>query len=105
MDRMKQNWKRKKPLIFLLIAVGIALLFAVVMFLWNAILPDVLGVSVINYWQAAGITILSKILFGGFKGGGPQGDRIKHKLKAKFMNMTEEEKANFKAEWKNRRGH
>jgi len=41
-----------------------------VMLLWNAILPTVLGVSVLNIWQAIGILALSRLLFGGF-GGGP----------------------------------
>jgi len=41
-----------------------------VMLLWNAILPAVLGVSVLNIWQAIGILALSRLLFGGF-GGGP----------------------------------
>lgn len=38
-----------------------------VMFLWNLILPDVIpGVAELNYWQALGILVLSKMLFGGF---------------------------------------
>jgi hypothetical protein len=49
---------------FLMIA---ALLSWVVMSLWNCVLVAVLGVSVISFWQAAGILLLSKILFGGFQ--------------------------------------
>ena len=62
----KGNWKGKKPLLFLLVPIGIALMVWVVMYLWNAILPEVVGVTPITYWQAFGILILSKILFGGF---------------------------------------
>ncbi|MGI9531930.1 hypothetical protein, partial [Lutimonas sp.] len=98
----KQNWKRKKPLLFLLIPIGIALLVWVVMLLWNAILPEVIGVNAITYWQALGIFVLSKILFGGFKRGGPRPGKFKRNFRNKLMNMSDEEKAAFKSEWKAR---
>jgi len=52
---------------FGLVAVaGFALLFGlVVMWLWNWLLPDLFGISVIGYWQAFGLVILARILFGG----------------------------------------
>ncbi len=75
--------------------------------LWNAILPEIMNVSTINYWQALGLFVLSRILFGGF--GGRGGDCSNHKasfkkasIKEKFMKMTDEEKAAFKARWKDR---
>jgi hypothetical protein len=37
--------------------------------LWNGVLTDVLAVKAITYWQALGLLVLSKILFGGFPGG------------------------------------
>jgi hypothetical protein len=37
----------------------------IVMFLWNALLPSILGLPVINFWQAFGISVLCGILFGG----------------------------------------
>lgn len=98
----KQHWKRKKPLLFLLIPIGIGLLVWAVMLLWNGILPEVIGVNSITYWQALGIFVLSKILFGGFKRGGPRPGKFNRKFKNKFMNMTDEEKAAFKSEWKDR---
>ena len=41
----------------------IALFGVVVMFLWNALLPGIFGLSIINYWQAAALLILARILF------------------------------------------
>lgn len=71
MDKYFGN-PRRKYWLFLLIPLGIAAFALVmgylVMWLWNAILPDVLGVRSINYWQAIGILALSRILFGGFGG-------------------------------------
>ena len=100
----RENWKKKKPLLFVLIPVGIGLLVWVVMLLWNAILPDVVGVSEITYWQALGILVLSKILFGGFKGDSSKRFKNKKKSKDQFMNMTDEQKATFKSEWESRCG-
>jgi hypothetical protein len=51
----------------------IALFFAlgyVVMALWNWLMPPIFGLHTITYWQAYGLLILSKILFGGLRGGG-----------------------------------
>lgn len=98
------NFKKKKPIFILLILALVFVLPVVVMLLWNATLPDAIGVNVINYWQALGIFILSKILFGGFKPGGRHngGGPGRNKFKEKFMNMDAEQKSKFKEEWKKR---
>ena len=97
----------KKGLMMVTCFIAAFLVFgAIVMALWNAILPAVLGVKAITFVQALGILLLSKILFGGFgnrggwKGGG--GPDWKSKIKEKFGSMTPEEREKFKAEWKNR---
>jgi len=46
-------------------AVIFIVLGLVVMTLWNALLPAILGVKAIGFWQALGILVLSRILFGG----------------------------------------
>lgn len=49
-------------------ATGLALLFGyVVMWLWNWLMPAVFGLGVITFWQAVGIIILARLIFGGFK--------------------------------------
>ena len=77
----------------------------VVMGLWNAILPAVLGIKTITFVQALGILLLSKILFGGFYGGfRGRGGQWKQRMQQKMGNMTPEEREKFKAEWRNRCG-
>ncbi len=49
--------------------------------LWNWLMPALFGLPVINYWQAFGIIILSKILFGGFGRGDHDHDSDKKKKK------------------------
>jgi membrane protein required for beta-lactamase induction len=46
----------------------LTLLSFVVMRLWNWLTPTLFGWHVITFWQALGVLILSKILFGGFRG-------------------------------------
>lgn len=89
---------------FILIVAGLS---ALVMWLWNATLPDLLGINEISYWQALGLLVLCKILFGGFGGGCH--DKKKHggpprRFRKKWRNMDEEEQQKFKEEWKKRCG-
>jgi hypothetical protein len=95
--------------LFPIFFIGAVLVFgAIVMGLWNAILPAVIGVKTITFLQALGILVLSKILFGGFGRGGrwhrgrqePWGN----KWQEKWATMSAEEREKFKADWKNRCG-
>lgn len=103
---MKRFWL-KKGLMFIVFFIAAILVFGgIVMALWNAILPVVIGVKTITFVQALGILLLSKILFGGFgrRGSWQKGryNQWGNNMREKFANMTPEEKEKFKAEWKNR---
>lgn len=50
-----------------LVAVAIALFGLVVMLLWNLLMPAIFGLSVITFWQALGLLILSKIFLGSIR--------------------------------------
>lgn len=51
--------------------VAVAVLGGLVMLLWNAIIPDLFaGARSIDYLRALGLLVLSRILFGGFRGHG-----------------------------------
>lgn len=54
-----------KPFIFIAIVAALA---AVIMLLWNAIIPSVIGWSALSYLQAAGLLVLSRLLFGSWGG-------------------------------------
>ena len=101
-ENYRGRWcgSRKKMLFIPFIAAGIlALVSFVVMQLWNNLLPAILHVSAITFWQALGIFILCKILFGfgkggrGFGGGAPW---MRRGMEEKFRNMTPEERERFK---------
>lgn len=97
---------RKRFLYFPMIACVLALVLGeAVMLLWNAILPNLLHVNTIGYWQAVGLLVMCRILFGNFgRGGGPQrGNRGPGFMKdEKWMQMTQEDRAKFKDEWRER---
>ena len=80
-----------KLLMMLVIA---AVLGAAVMVLWNLVMPGLFaGSRPIDYWHALGLLVLSRILFGGFRGhGGWHGRRRWQKWQA----MTAEEREQFR---------
>lgn len=78
----------------LAIVAGVAFGF-ITMLLWNALMPVIFNLPVINFWQAAGILILSRILFGGFGHGRRHHRHMHHNFRAKWENMTPEERERF----------
>ena len=100
-----------KIIFFAVVAIAFALAVGwIVMWLWNAILPSVANVKPLTYWQAVGLLVLSRILFGGFGGSRKwekQSRRFQNRggrWREKWMNMSEEERQEFKAKWKERCG-
>jgi len=88
------NCKMKCWKIGVLVVLGVAALGWVVMSLWNWLLPTLFGIKEIGYLQAMGVLLLSKILFGGFRGHcGGHGKWHKHRLE----NMSPEEREKFKS--------
>jgi hypothetical protein len=75
------------------LVLAVALLAAltyVVMSLWNALVPVLFHGPALGYWQAAGLLLLSRILFGRWRGGG--GWRHRH-FQERWQRMTPEERA------------
>ena len=95
---------------FIFIPLGIAACLTLagfaVMLLWNNLLPDILFVNTITFWQALGIFLLCKILFGFGRGGGRGCGGgpgwMRHKMEEKFKHMTPEQKEAFKQKMRDR---
>jgi len=77
-------------------------LSAIVMWLWNAVLPGLIPVHPIGYWQAMGLLVLCKILFGFRGSGGGRKFGGGHPIGEKYQGMNEEERQKFKEEWRQR---
>jgi len=105
---MKRFWLKRGIMFFLFFVTAIVVFGAIVMGLWNAILPDVIGVKAITFLQALGILLLSKILFGGFGHRGSWNGRgrnqWKKRMQEKLATMSPEDKEKFKQEWRRRCG-
>jgi hypothetical protein len=67
----------------------------VVKSLWNWLLPSLFGWHPITFWQALGLLVLCRILFGGFHGRGP-GGRSRRMMAERWEKMTPEEREKFR---------
>jgi hypothetical protein len=96
---MKNHCCKYRFLIPVFILAFMALFSFAVYELWNGVLVNVLGVKIITFWQALGILVLARILFGGFpfKRGGPPfgGHWRQHKMMEHWQSMTPEQREKF----------
>lgn len=78
-------------------AVLVAVFGAVVMALWNWLVPSLFGGHAIGYLQAVGILVLSKILFSGFRGGpGRHWGGWRGRMMERWEAMPPEEREKFR---------
>ncbi len=101
-----RNYRALKVLkIAVFVVVGSAVFGFIVMELWNWLAPAVFGGHRINFWQAVGLLILSKILFGGFHGRHGGRGHWKNRMKERWESMTPEEREQFRGRMQERCGH
>ena len=98
---MKRSFWLLRGLKFLLFgALFIAVGGFLTMRLWNALVPDLFGGPIISFWQMLGLLLLSRILFGGFRGGRPGGwarrrAAWRSKMENRMANLSPEEQEKF----------
>ncbi len=98
--KMKRYVKKTVKITAMIVLGGILFLLAnyLLMHLWNWLMPDLFGVGTVTYWQALGLFILAKLLFG-FGGGGKSKGGSSHKKKVKSSNKCTSWRRDFD-EWK-----
>jgi len=92
---MKKNRIEKAAKIVAFGILGLGVFGFVVMSLWNWLMPAIFGLRLISFWQALGLVLLGKILFGGFRGhagGGRQWRRMCNR----WNQMTPEDREKFR---------
>jgi hypothetical protein len=67
-----------------------------VMASWNAVLPAAAGLHAITFFQAVGLLVLSRILFGGLRGRRYRGWHWRGRMQARWQQMTPEEREQFR---------
>ena len=62
-----RNFRQNRGVFSLFMLIGLAVIVAAIMLLWNYLIPSIIGWTTINYWQALGLFVLTRLLFGGFR--------------------------------------
>jgi hypothetical protein len=90
---------------FALFAVLVVAVFSfVVMNLWNCLMPTLFGLHLISFWQAIGLLVLSKVLFGRFRGRPGRHLHWRRRLMARWAQMTPEQREKFREGMRGRCG-
>jgi hypothetical protein len=99
---MKRKW------IFVAAPIGIVVftvLFGeVVMHLWNWLAPALFGWRQVTFWQALGLLVLCRILFGGLGNHNHNRSKWRQRREERWAAMTPEEREKFRQGWRSRRG-
>ena len=74
------------------------------MYLWNWLLPSLFGWRLITFWQALGILLLCRILFGGCGLRGNMRSNMRRRMEERCENMTPEERERFRQRMRDRFG-
>ena len=92
------------PLAILGMLLFIAIGGALVMRLWNWLLPELFGWPEVTFWQALGLLALCRILFGGIGCHRPGRHHWRRHMAERGDNMTPEERERFRQRMSERWG-
>lgn len=101
---MRKRWMLLAPLMLVLIPAFVALGGAVVMLLWNWLVPTLFGLHAVTFWQALGLLALCRILFGGFGRSGGHRSGMRRRWAERWERMTPEERERFRRSFRGRWG-
>jgi hypothetical protein len=89
----------RKKWIFVAAPLGLLIFIAMggelVKHLWNCLLPTLFGWRKITFWQALGLLVLCRILFGGFGVHGVRSN-VRRRMADRWEQMTPEERDKFR---------
>lgn len=98
MKELREKWKSAPKAVrivgYIILGLFAAVFFGLVFgflvkFLWNWLMPDLFNLKEITYWQAIGLVVLARLLFGSFGGHEDNGTKKKH-CKVEKDNIQEE---------------
>jgi len=99
---MKKKWIWLAPLAILAMLLFIAIGGEIVQQLWNWLLPALFGWRQITFWQALGLLVLCRILFGGYGGHGHDNSKWRGPKDKRWEGMTPEEREKFRQDIRSR---
>jgi hypothetical protein len=98
------RWSVKGLAVLAAVAALVAVLSLAVMLLWNSLVPELFRGPSLQYWQAFGLLVLSRILFGGLRGRGWHGHWRQRMWRERWESMTPEERARLREHFQQRCG-
>jgi hypothetical protein len=105
---MRKKWFFIAPLATLAMLAFTIIGGEIVLHLWNWLLPPLFGLRQIGFWQALGLLLLCRILFGGFgfhnSGRSNMRRRMEGRMEERCGNMTPEERERFRQRMRERWG-
>jgi hypothetical protein len=101
---MRRKWIFIAPLAILAMLLFIAIGGEIVLHLWNWLLPPLFGWRQITFWQALGLLVLCRILFGGLGGHGSGRPNFRRRMKERCEHRTPEERERFRQRMRERWG-
>jgi len=102
---MRTKWIGKGFLVALVILIFIAAGGQLVLHLWNWLLPSLFGWRLITFWQAVGLLVLCRLLFGSFGGRPLYRSNWRRRMGERWESMTPEEREKFRHGMRGRCGH
>ena len=92
---MRRNRALKFALMVPAVIAVIAFIVWLVMVEWNGVVAPATGWHVLTFWQALGLLVLCKILFGGFRRPGWHW-RSRRRMLERYAQMSPEEREKFR---------
>jgi len=100
---MRKKWYWIAPLAIVGIVLFVYIGGQLVMHLWNWLLPPLFGWRLITFWQALGLLVLCRILFGGHGMHGSNRShmrgRMRERMEDRWAKMTPDEREKARARW------
>jgi hypothetical protein len=99
------RWSLRGVAILAAVIAVVLLLALAVMLLWNSLVPELFRGPALQFWQALGLLLLSRILFGGLRRGSWHGHWRQRMWRERWESMTPEERERLREQFQRRCGH
>ena len=101
---MRRKWIFFAPLAILAMFLFVFIGGEIVLHLWNWLLPPLFGWRQITFWQALGILVLCRVLFGGLGSHSSGRSNFRRRMKERCEHRTPEERERFRQRMRERFG-
>lgn len=101
---MKHFWFARAAKFAVILIVALGVVGAIVMSLWNWLVPSLFSGPMLTYWEALGLLLLSRLLFGGLRPHGHHRHGHHHgPFGRRWRHMSDEERQRMREHLRSRR--